>query len=157
MSWLSSAESIAKIVGVSIACFGIYTYWNDIKLKKIERSYGVVDTYTQNAVVQGAQSAIAKFSNSVFYDPEYTNYKLDQYNAIVLNGLRFYRNDTDTVSDFFNRAYTCGQSDLCDLETLRKLLKDDATQMHFHLYPLINEWQKSGNHKADGIIFFSSK
>ncbi|HET7411937.1 MAG TPA: hypothetical protein VFJ18_04665 [Pararhizobium sp.] len=155
---LATIESIAKIIGVSVACFGVFTYYDSLQQSKIDKSVAYFDEYHSGRVFE-ARVAVGSLSYEWLgvRNPDGTRLSKDQYVGIVLEDLSKARNrvEVDIVLEFFDRAQACVESGACDQSTAVKLLHPVAVDFRPYVAPLLDQKKASPRPFAAGLECFA--
>lgn len=157
---LEKIESIAKIIGVVVACFGVYKYYDSLNQERINRSLSYYDEFHSGQIFESrielAEMSYSWIGTTKEDGTELTGIELAQFITSELSevpGVIHF----DLISEFFLRAKKCVDANGCDKETLTSLLSEDARSLYVYLFPKISERQSAGDNTSDGLICFSSK
>ena len=157
---LDTIESIAKIIGVAIACFGVYKYYDSLTQKKIDRSFSYFDEFHSGEVFD-ARIKVGELTYSWMQTENNDGTELDSddlqemilFDLSSKPGVIYF----DMITEFFERAKKCIDLGGCEKESLVNLLSDDARTFYGFFFPKIAERQALGDKTSDGILCFATK
>lgn len=160
MIQLAKLESLAKIVGVCVACFGIFNYYDGLQQEKVNRSLSYFDEFHSGRVFD-ARIAVGEMSYEWLNLQRQDGRKLtgEEITQVILSDLSQTPGviHFDLITEFFQRSKKCIETEACHKETLVGLLSDHAEALYVFFLPKIVERQGIGDDGSDGLLCFASK
>lgn len=152
---LDQIEKIAKIIGVLVACFGVWTYYDALHQKTVDRTLDYFDVYHTGEVFK-AREAIAVLSyrwrNTTNEDGAALT--LAELRALTVDELQKVENRilVDIVLEFFNRINVCIKNGGCAAEVADGLFQREARTFFIFTAPFVEARQTDSPKFAQGLM-----
>lgn len=157
---LATLESYAKIIGVTVACFGVYKYYDSLNQQKVNRSLSYYDEFHSGKIFD-ARVKIGEISYSWLSarNTDGSDLSSEDFQALVISDLSVLPGviQFDLINEFFQRARKCVNVGGCDKETLVDLLDEEAHTFYVYFFPKIAERQVVEDYSSDGLLCFATK
>lgn len=155
---LDRVESISKILGVAVACFGVYTYFQALEQDTVNRSLSYYDEFHSGRVFEAriwVGQASYRWTN--YRNTDGSKLTSTEIQAVMVSelstepGVIHY----DLINEFFLRAKKCIDVGGCHKDTLVDLLSEDAQHLFVFFLPKVFERSQLGDDSALGLACFS--
>lgn len=155
---LETIESWAKIIGVCVAVFGVWKYWDETAQARVDRSVAYFDEYHQGDLL-AARAEIAGLTIDWWAylgaNPDLTAEEIEAKMRADLTA-RDMRLNAEMVIEFYDRLAACAALDACDATTAKELFgAGEAEGFARQVKPLIDAVGRADPFFAAGLLCFA--
>lgn len=161
-SLFENIESVAKIIGICVACFGVWKYYDEVQIAKLEKANDFFEEFNSPSMVRlqdeialltyswekRLQKMVDKNSNGDLVE------RLDEMRKSDLLGE--YRSTMNDFSSFFDKAMRCADVGRCDLATMTTLFNGDSKRFVAAMLPAILEVRRYDATYGNGMLCIHS-
>ena len=156
---LDRVESWAKIIGVAVACFGVWKYYDQIEQGRIDKSIAYFDEYHRGALLNARADIGAASIRWLKVAQREPKPPLEAFIAMTLADLR--SNElwlqSEIVVEFYDRLAACAALNACDADTALRLFSAEAREFQGLIGPLIAYVREEGDQNfASGLECFAA-